>query len=57
MERHFGKLRDTRKHPRRGREDGHRSKQSGGYGRRLKNAVASYLRELRETLHDVHRPG
>lgn len=57
MERYFGKLRDTRKHPRRGREDAHRSKQSGGYGRRLKNAVASYLRELRETLHDVHRPG
>jgi hypothetical protein len=57
MESYFGKLRDKRKHPRLGREDSRRSKQSGGYGRRLKNAVANYLRELRETLHDVHRPG
>jgi hypothetical protein len=64
MDEHFSKLgkrghtRTTRAR-RRSREgtEHHWSQESGSYRYRVKNAVAKFLRNLREHLHDVHSPG
>jgi hypothetical protein len=52
-----GQRGDTHRSRDQGREEIHGSKESRGYKHRLKNALASYLKNLREHLHDVHRPG
>ena len=48
---------DTRMSRGRGREEANGFKESRGYRHRLKNAMANFLRNLREHLHDVHDPG
>jgi hypothetical protein len=52
-----GQPRDTPRSRDQSREEPHRSKESRGYRHRLKNALANYLKNLREHLHDVHSPG
>ena len=47
----------TRRSRGQGREEAYGFKQSRGYRYRLKNAVANFLKNLREHLHDVHSPG
>ena len=48
---------DTRRSRGQGREEAYGFKDSRGYMHRLKNAMANFLRNLREHLHDVHNPG
>ena len=51
-----GKRRDTRRSGQ-GRQETYWSKKSGAYTYHLKKAVANFLRNIREHLHDVHSPG
>ena len=48
---------DIRKGGGQGSEQTYWSKKSGDYRHKLKNAVANFLRNLREHLHDVHSDG
>lgn len=51
-----GKRGATRRSGQRGREETYWPKKPDGYTSQLKNAVAKFLRRIREHLHDVHRP-
>jgi hypothetical protein len=52
-----GKRRDTRRSGQGRQEETYWSKKSGAYTYHLKKAVANFLRNIREHLHDVHSPG
>lgn len=52
-----GKRHDTRRSGQGPQKEPYWSKKSGAYTYHLKKAVANFLRNIREHLHDVHSPG